>query len=201
MNVKNRKLNVLSIGRNRIADVKPMVSYLKKFRNLQALCVHMNTFCKDDDSVQKILEQNQKQTPFPGSYDIIIDSLPKLKYLDWKPIDDEYRKQIQNYQNTPKEDGKEEINEEALLEERAELHKADLDEIIRYLESNNIETRPMLPLLCQPIYKQLFGDIEKEYPVAEWIDHYGFYVGCHHGLSKEQLDKIVETIITFVEGL
>lgn len=75
------------------------------------------------------------------------------------------------------------------------------DEIIRYLESNNIETRPMLPLLCQPIYKQLFGDIEKEYPVAEWIDHYGFYVGCHHGLSKEQLDKIVETIITFVEGL
>ena len=75
------------------------------------------------------------------------------------------------------------------------------DEIIRYLESNNIETRPMLPLLCQPIYNQLFGDIEKEYPVAEWIDHYGFYVGCHHGLSKEQLDKIVETIITFVEGL
>ena len=75
------------------------------------------------------------------------------------------------------------------------------DEIIRYLESNNIETRPMLPLLCQPIYKQLFGDIEKDYPVAEWIDHYGFYVGCHHGLSKEQLDKIVETIITFVEGL
>lgn len=129
---KNRKLNVLSIGRNRIADVKPMVSYLKKFRNLQALCVHMNTFCKDDDSVQKILEQNQKQTPFPGSYDIIIDSLPKLKYLDWKPIDDEYRKQIQNYQNTPKEDGKEEINEEALLEERAKLHKADLDEIIDF---------------------------------------------------------------------
>ena len=49
-----------------------------------------------DKEYIKILEQNQKQTPFPGSYDIIIDSLPKLKYLDWKPIDDEYRKQIQN---------------------------------------------------------------------------------------------------------
>lgn len=72
------------------------------------------------------------------------------------------------------------------------------DDIVRHLESNNIETRPMLPLLCQPIYKQLFGDIEKEYPVAEWIDHYGFYVGCHHGLTKDQLDKIVETIMEFV---
>ena len=99
---KNRKLNVLSVGRNRIADVKVMVTYLRRFGNLQALCVHMNTFCKDDDSVQKILEQNQKQTAFPGSYDVIIENLQRLKYLDWKPIDDEYRKQIRNYQNTPK---------------------------------------------------------------------------------------------------
>lgn len=71
------------------------------------------------------------------------------------------------------------------------------DDIVRCLESSNIETRPMLPLLCQPIYKQLFGDIEKEYPVAEWIDHYGFYVGCHHGLTREQLDKIAKTITEF----
>ena len=60
------------------------------------------------------------------------------------------------------------------------------NEIVKYLEQNNIETRPMLPLLNQPIYKEIFGDIEKDYPVAQWINNNGFYVGCHHGLSKEE---------------
>lgn len=72
------------------------------------------------------------------------------------------------------------------------------DEIIHYLEGKNIETRPMLPLLCQPIYKELFGDIESQYPVAEWINHCGFYVGCHHGLDKEQLSFLADTICNFV---
>ena len=73
------------------------------------------------------------------------------------------------------------------------------DEFTHFLEKNNIETRPMLPLLNQPVYKKLFGDIESDYPVAEWLDHYGLYVGCHHGLSKEQLDKIVATIKEFLQ--
>lgn len=72
------------------------------------------------------------------------------------------------------------------------------EDLTHYLEKQNIETRPMLPLLNQPIYKELFGDIEKDYPVAEWIDHNGFYVGCHHGLVKAQLDKIVDVIQDFV---
>ena len=55
------------------------------------------------------------------------------------------------------------------------------NEIVKYLEQNNIETRPMLPLLNQPIYKEIFGDIEKDYPVAQWIKNYGFYVCSLHG--------------------
>ena len=74
-------------------------------------------------------------------------------------------------------------------------------ELICHLEADNIETRPMLPLLCQPIYKEIFGDIEKNYPVAEWIDHYGFYVGCHHGLSKRELDKIIDSISNFINHI
>ena len=73
------------------------------------------------------------------------------------------------------------------------------EDITHYLEKNNIETRPMMPLLCQPIYKKMFGDIEKEYPVAEWINHFGFYVGCHHGLKKEHLDKIIDSIHGFLK--
>lgn len=72
------------------------------------------------------------------------------------------------------------------------------EDLTHYLEKQNIETRPMLPLLNQPIYRELFGDIEKDYPVAEWIDHNGFYVGCHHGLAKAQLDKIVDVVQDFV---
>lgn len=72
-------------------------------------------------------------------------------------------------------------------------------EIIRHLEKNNIETRPMMPLLNQPLYKKLFGDLEKDYPVAEWINHCGFYVGCHHGLERAQLDKIIDCIRGFLK--
>lgn len=73
------------------------------------------------------------------------------------------------------------------------------DDITHWLEKNNIETRPMMPLLSQPIYRKLFGDIEKDYPVAEWINHYGFYVGCHHGLERAQLDKIIDCIHSFLK--
>ena len=132
----NRKLNVLSVGNNQIADCKPMAKYLKRFSNLQALCVHMNPFCKDEESVQKILEENKQTNRYPGSYDPIINGLLGLKYLDWKPIDEEYReKVITNSLSQGKED-KDAIdaaNEEKLMEERAALHNADLDEIIDFL--------------------------------------------------------------------
>lgn len=68
-------------------------------------------------------------------------------------------------------------------------------QLIEKLEAANIETRPMLPLLNQPVYRELFGDIEKDYPNAEYIDHNGFYIGCHHGLTREELDYQIKTII------
>ena len=72
-------------------------------------------------------------------------------------------------------------------------------EIIEYLEKSNVETRPMLPLLNQPIYREIFGDIEKDYPVAEYLDHNGFYVGCHHGMTQEDLDNLVDVFSNFLE--
>lgn len=72
-------------------------------------------------------------------------------------------------------------------------------DFVEYLEKCNIETRPMLPLLNQPVYKKIFGDIEKNYPVAEYIDNHGFYIGCHHGLGKEQLDYQIDRIGKYLE--
>jgi len=74
-----------------------------------------------------------------------------------------------------------------------------MKDMVMYLEKCNIETRPMLPLLNQPIYKEIFGDIEKDYPVAEYLDHNGFYIGCHHGLTKEQLDYQIESIAKYLD--
>ncbi|MBU2699184.1 dTDP-4-amino-4 [Sporomusaceae bacterium BoRhaA] len=74
-------------------------------------------------------------------------------------------------------------------------------EIIDFLEQNNIESRPMLPLLNQPIYKEIFGDIEKNYPVAQWINNNGFYIGCHHGLNEDDLEYIVARIAEFIQGV
>ena len=124
---KNRKLNVLSVGCNQIADCKPMANYLKRFSNLQALCTHMNPFCRDEEPVKKILEENKTDHRYPGSYDPILTGLLGLKYLDWKPIDEEYReKVINNSRSQGKEDkeAKEAENEEKLMEERAALHNA-----------------------------------------------------------------------------
>lgn len=72
-------------------------------------------------------------------------------------------------------------------------------EITRYLEKNNIETRPMMPLLNQPIYIELFGDIEKNYPVAEWVNNNGFYFACHHCLTRAEIDKIISCIHEFLK--
>lgn len=72
-------------------------------------------------------------------------------------------------------------------------------EFIQYLESKNIETRPMLSLLNQPIYIKLFGNIEKEYPVAEYIDNYGFYIGCHHGMKQEEVKRLMDVISEFLQ--
>ncbi len=70
-------------------------------------------------------------------------------------------------------------------------------ELINFLEKRGIETRFMLPLLTQPVYKKLFGDIESFYPVAKWINNNGFYIGCHQNLNEEHLSWVVESFYDF----
>ncbi|MBP2654164.1 MAG: hypothetical protein H6Q73_1733 [Firmicutes bacterium] len=74
-------------------------------------------------------------------------------------------------------------------------------EFTEHLEKNNIESRPMLPLLNQPIYVKLFGNIERDYPAAHWINDNGFYIGCHHGLDEEDLERIIECIEGFIDSI
>jgi len=77
------------------------------------------------------------------------------------------------------------------------LKKGDKKKLIRFLEENSIETRDMMPLLNQPVYLKLFGNIEKNYPVARWINMNGFYIGCHQYLGKKELEYIIEKFHQF----
>lgn len=74
------------------------------------------------------------------------------------------------------------------------------EDFLFYLEERGIETRYMLPLLNQKIYRKIFGDLEDQYPVARHINRNGFYIGCHQGLTKEDLDYVVEQFADYIRG-
>ena len=44
----------------------------------------------------------------------------------------------------------------------------------------------MLPLTNQPVYHRLLGWREQHYPVAQWINNNGFYIGCHQDLTRHR---------------
>ncbi|MFH1724568.1 MAG: DegT/DnrJ/EryC1/StrS family aminotransferase [Elusimicrobiota bacterium] len=66
-----------------------------------------------------------------------------------------------------------------------------------FLEKRGVETRDMLPLINQPYYVRMFGDLEKRYPVARRINRGGFYIGCHPGLGRAELDHVIDSFDTF----
>ena len=69
-------------------------------------------------------------------------------------------------------------------------------ELIEYLEQWNIETRDMLPLINQPVYASMRIDTS-QYPVADWVNTHGFYMGCHQGLTAAHLDYILAVVEQF----
>jgi CDP-6-deoxy-D-xylo-4-hexulose-3-dehydrase/perosamine synthetase len=70
----------------------------------------------------------------------------------------------------------------------------DKEPLMKYLNECGIETRDMLPILGQPLYRYLDPNT---YPVSKWILNSGFYIGCHQGLESEDIQYVVETIEEF----
>lgn len=71
------------------------------------------------------------------------------------------------------------------------------DKLISWLEDHNVETRYLMPLLNQPVYKKMFGDLESQYPVARYINRNGFYTGCHPEMNKEDLNYVLTVFSAF----
>ncbi len=63
-------------------------------------------------------------------------------------------------------------------------------DVIAALNNRNIEARMMMPLTNQPCYEY----DENDFPNAKHINHYGFYIGCHEGLSKKDILNAVSTL-------
>lgn len=61
-----------------------------------------------------------------------------------------------------------------------------------YLEQRGIETRDMLPLTNQPVYQDMIDP--DDYPVADWINKRGLYIGCHQDLTTADIDYAIEVI-------
>jgi len=77
------------------------------------------------------------------------------------------------------------------------LREESKRELVNHLEANGIETRDMLPILPQPVYADgtLVDVTRSRFPVADWIDRNGFYVGCHQDLMPSQIDRLADTLV------
>jgi dTDP-4-amino-4,6-dideoxygalactose transaminase len=78
--------------------------------------------------------------------------------------------------------------------------KVDPVELVNWLESCNVETRPLFPLLSQPIYQEIFGDLRPQYPVATFLNKNGFYIGCHTQLELADVRYIISVFEEFFKS-
>lgn len=63
------------------------------------------------------------------------------------------------------------------------------DDVVYHLEQHGIETRDMMPLINQPVYEYMNIN-HSDYPVSDWINKNGFYIGCHQSMSKADMEYV-----------
>ena len=73
----------------------------------------------------------------------------------------------------------------------------DKRNLVNFLEDNYIETRDLLPLLNQPIYKKIFGETLSRYPVAKMLNSNAFYIGCHQYLTDDDINYVINKFHEF----
>lgn len=74
-------------------------------------------------------------------------------------------------------------------------------EIIKHLEKNQIQTRPIFTgnVLHQPAFKNItHKNLETDFPNANYIMENSFLIGCNQGLTLAHIEKITETFKSFL---
>jgi len=74
-------------------------------------------------------------------------------------------------------------------------------EIVKYLEMNGIQTRPIFTgnVLKQPAFSKInYKNLGKDYEIANYIMENSFLIGCNHGLTEKHIEKIKNTFTAFL---
>jgi dTDP-4-amino-4,6-dideoxygalactose transaminase len=66
------------------------------------------------------------------------------------------------------------------------------ESLMSWLNNFGIETRDLLPLVDQPVYKDYIDPAK--FPVSSWLLDSGFYVGVHQGLNTEDVQFVLSTL-------
>jgi dTDP-4-amino-4,6-dideoxygalactose transaminase len=74
------------------------------------------------------------------------------------------------------------------------------DDLILFLEEHAIETRYLLPLINQPVYKEVFGNLDDQYPIAAWLNRNAFYIGCHPEMTDHDVEYVIESFHQYFRG-
>ena len=74
------------------------------------------------------------------------------------------------------------------------------DGLTDYLNERGVETREAMPIVTQPIVQEKLGIRPDDYPVAAHVARDGFYVGCHHKLTDDDIDWLIDVFHQFGLG-
>lgn len=75
------------------------------------------------------------------------------------------------------------------------------NQITRYLEEQNIQTRPIFGgnILYHPAFRAVRHRAMKQgYPVTDSVMRRSFLIGCHHGLTRGHLDHVKDVFVRFL---
>jgi len=75
-------------------------------------------------------------------------------------------------------------------------------EIVKYLESHGIQTRPVFTgnVLRQPAFKKInYKNSDRKFDVTNNIMKNSFLIGCNHGLNNEHIEKIKSVFQLFLD--
>jgi dTDP-4-amino-4,6-dideoxygalactose transaminase len=68
------------------------------------------------------------------------------------------------------------------------------DRLVLALERAGVETRFLLPILGQPCYEGVLEYPSGTFPVAERALGNGFYIGCHPGMTADDVEYIAAIV-------
>lgn len=82
-----------------------------------------------------------------------------------------------------------------LIKERPYGRKVTKKKLVWHLEQCGIETRDMMPITNQPVFKEIASHLD--FNGANLINKNGFYIPCHQGITKKDICHIRIAFIDF----